>query len=76
MLIFAKISLSDSNYCDLFKLVKLELGGVDTKMYGWTLTRDKINSFNFPQYQLTKSKSQQFYLNGRMHFSFSEEDIK
>lgn len=74
MNIYAYIRVSA--YCGLFKLVKLELGGVDTNMYGWSLTRDKVTEFNYPQYTLIKSKDKQFYINGRMHFSFSEEDIK
>ena len=76
--IFAKIRLSDSHYCGLFKLIKIELGGVETNVHAWKiywsktdkLKRDPSNAFH-----LKKSEAQQFHINGQMHFSFEESDL-
>lgn len=76
--IFAKIRLSDSHYCGLFKLTKLEIGGVSTDVYVWKLywsKTDKIKREQSNVLHLKKTAAQQFNLNHVMHFSFVESDL-
>lgn len=74
---FAKIRLYDSHYCGLFKLTKLELGGVSTDIYVWKLygKTDKIKREQSNVLHLRKTEAQQFNLNHVMHFSFVESDL-